>query len=99
MADLYSSLFNMIEARNNHLRSLNVSEGVTGNLELRSGNGEVFGELREGVLGQVEMAIGGDTATITDNVMGGTKLTLGMVRSSTAMRTFMVAGHFTAFLR
>jgi len=77
MSDLYSSLFQMIEARNQHLQSLHVSEGVTGNVELRTGNGEVIGEIHEGVLGQWDMTIGDETATITDNVMGGSKIDFG----------------------
>lgn len=77
MSDLYSTLFNMIEARNQHLQSLHISEGVTGNMELRTGNGEVVGEIHESVLGQLDMTIGGETATITDNVMGGSKIDFG----------------------
>ncbi|RJE86255.1 hypothetical protein D3P07_19475 [Paenibacillus sp. 1011MAR3C5] len=77
MSDLYSALFNMIEVRNQHLQSLQVSEGVTGNLEMRTGNGEVIGEIHEGVLGQLNMTIGDETATITDNVMGGSKIDFG----------------------
>ncbi|MEF2966525.1 hypothetical protein V3851_11850 [Paenibacillus sp. M1] len=77
MPDLYSTLFDLIEARNQHLQSLNISEGVTGDTELRTLNGEMIGELHEGVLGQLDITFGDESATITDNVMSGSKIDFG----------------------
>ncbi|WP_308637106.1 hypothetical protein [Paenibacillus silvisoli] len=77
MSDLYSTVFNMIEARNRHLQSLTVSEGVTDQIELQTSNGDVIAEIHEGVLGQVEMTIGNESATISENVMGGDTIDFG----------------------
>lgn len=78
VSDLYFDLYNMIEDRNQHLQSINVSEGVTGDIEYRKNSGEVIGKIHEGVIpGQTEMTFGEESATISDNVMGGSKIDFG----------------------
>lgn len=77
MSDLYTALFDRIAERNRHLQTVRVSEGVTGNMEFRTGNGELIGSIREGVLGEFHATMGDQTATISEHVTGGAKIDFG----------------------
>lgn len=79
MSDLFYALTNMFQKRNQqYLQPIYVSQGVTGDVEYKTSSGEVLGEIHQGVYpGQYEMSLGDETATITENVMGGSKIDFG----------------------
>ncbi|WP_160036756.1 hypothetical protein [Paenibacillus sp. An7] len=79
MSELFTGLTEMFLRRNQQFtQPIYVSESATGDMEFKESNGEVLGEIHSGVYpGQYEMSLGNETATITENVMGGSKIDFG----------------------